>query len=114
MIKKLNLELELIDGTKTTTEWLPEQLAKTELVWVTEDSVSMVYEALSSGAKVGLLPMPKLQKSGRIAQGLEILINENYLVTYMDYIERKHLVSSPQSLQEAQRCAQIISQYLSS
>ncbi len=111
-VKALDLDIEVIDGKATKPEWLPEQLAKTEQVWVTEDSVSMVYEALSSGAKVGLLPMAKLRKSSRVAQGLELLINEGYLTTYMDYIGEKSLTPAPKTLQEARRCAAIIAQVL--
>ncbi len=108
LLKQLNLKIEVIDGTESKLEWLPEKLATTEQVWVTEDSVSMVYEALSSGARVGLLPMVKLKKSSRISLGLDLLINENYLMTYMDYIDEKVLTKAPQTLQEAKRCAKII------
>jgi len=55
-------------------DWLPEQLALAGEVWVTEDSVSMLYEALSSGARVGVLPVPR-QRPNRITAGVDRLIS---------------------------------------
>ena len=55
--------------------WLKEQLRQANSVWVTPDSVSMVYEALSSGADVGLIELsPKAQN--RINRSMLALIAE--------------------------------------
>jgi len=44
-------------------------------VWVSQDSVSMIYEALSSGAAVGLLAVPTKGRN-RISAAIDRLINE--------------------------------------
>lgn len=40
---------------ETGQDWLPQELSCCESVWVSADSVAMIYEALSSGARVGVL-----------------------------------------------------------
>ncbi len=53
--------------------WLAEQMCQARSIWVTPDSVSMVYEALSSGAKCGLLELPP-RKPNRINTHMQSLI----------------------------------------
>ena len=55
----------------TGPDWLPKVLQQVDEVWVGEDSVSMTYEALSSGAKVGVLPVPRLREDSRVLRGLD-------------------------------------------
>ena len=40
---------------QTPSSWLPEQYQRADDIWVTPDSVSMVYESLTTGSAVGLL-----------------------------------------------------------
>lgn len=54
--------------------WLAAQLAVTESVWVSEDSVSMVYESLTAGCRVGLLQVPRTERPSRVIRGVEQLI----------------------------------------
>ena len=42
---------------ETPPNWIEKALARNAIVWVTQDSFSMIYEAIQSGAKVGLLEM---------------------------------------------------------
>lgn len=58
---------------QTPQGWLFEQLQQAETVWVTEDSVSMLYEALSAGCKVGILAIPRL-KQDRITASVDQLL----------------------------------------
>ena len=51
--------LTVVPVTATGPDWLPAQLARVGQAWVTADSVSMVYEALTSGAAVGILDVPQ-------------------------------------------------------
>jgi len=93
---------------QTEAGWLPEKLAAAGEVWVTEDSVSMVYEALSSGARVGLLPVPANKKEGRVQRGITGLVQDGYLTRYDAWRENRVLANPPQSLNEADRCADIV------
>jgi mitochondrial fission protein ELM1 len=102
-------KLEIVPHTESTPEWLPEILAKTGQAWVSKDSVSMIYEALSSGTRVGLLSLPCLQK-GRIQQGLERLLLNRQLVDFSQWVKNQHFPNTPLVLKEADRVAEFILQ----
>ena len=91
---------------ETTPAWLPAKLAAAAEVWVTEDSVSMVYEALSSGARVGLLPVPRLGGSSRVLRGMDDLVAAGFLTTFADWRKSRRLAAPPEVLREADRCAE--------
>ena len=55
--------------------WLVEQMRQANVIWISPDSVSMVYEALSSGAAVGLIELPPKTKN-RINHSMLKLIAE--------------------------------------
>jgi mitochondrial fission protein ELM1 len=93
-----------------SADWLPNQLQQASEVWVTEDSVSMIFEALSSGAAVGLLPMKRLKENGKIQQTIKRLIDSNSLTTYSSWLAQRKLSPAPTILNEADRCAKIITQ----
>lgn len=62
----------------TPQGWIFEEMQKAEAVWVTEDSVSMIYEALTAGCKVGIIEIDRL-KSDRITRQLDRLLMANKL-----------------------------------
>ncbi len=96
----------VISHTQTPPGWVPEKLRMAKEVWVTEDSVSMIYEALTSGARVGLLPMPRLAKNSRVPRGVDALIAEGFLTTHAEWQKTRRLAAPPQALCEADRCAE--------
>jgi hypothetical protein len=101
----INLEkqvsgLEIFPHQETEAGWLAEKLASAEEVWVTEDSVSMIYEALTGGGKVGVLEMPRLRAEARVIRGVEALRTDGYFIG-SGREDRK-------ALAEADRCAAII------
>jgi uncharacterized protein len=93
---------------ETGPQWLPRQLARAEEAWVTEESVSMIYEALSSGARVGLLPVPALKKAGRVARGIAKLADEGFVTPFSRWSPATGLTAPPRILREADRCAAIV------
>lgn len=104
-LARLNLaNLKTIAHDAVPPNWLPTQLAHAAQVWVTPDSASMVYEALSSGASVGCFDLP-FAKPGRVARGLEKLLNEKRLSRYGDWQATGSLLPNPTPLNEAERCA---------
>jgi uncharacterized protein len=88
---------------ETQPGWLAAKLSTAETVHVTEDSVSMIYEALTGGAKVGVLEMPRLRPDARVIRGLEALKAEGFFIPH----------SPPRPLAEADRCAAILLETLS-
>jgi mitochondrial fission protein ELM1 len=98
---------------ETGPAWLPQKLGAAEDVWVTEDSVSMIYEALSSGAKVGLLPVPRLKSDTRVLRGLADISSGGFITPFADWQSTHVLTSPPDTLREADRCAAWIVRHFS-
>lgn len=91
----------------TGPDWVSQELKLASHAWVTEDSVSMVYEALSSGAAVGLLQVP-LIKPGRIARGIRQLVETGKVTSYRDWQKGQKLAVPDPVINEATRCAALI------
>jgi mitochondrial fission protein ELM1 len=94
---------DLCSHATTPPGWMEEQLAQCGVVWVTPDSVSMVHEALSSGAVTGIFPMR--QRGTRAAQGICALMREGRLLTEPVHIAAATVQPRFAPLQEASRCA---------
>lgn len=93
------------DVNSVSPDWLPDQLLRAEEVWVTRDSVSMVYEALSAGARVGLLDVPLRRKPGKLTRGLERLLRDRFVTEWAGWLATKELPPPPYVLAETDRCA---------
>lgn len=65
--------LKVFPVEQTPQGWIFEEMQKAEAVWVTEDSVSMIFEALTAGCRVGIIEIDRL-KSDRITQLLDQLL----------------------------------------
>lgn len=91
----------------TQGNWLPEQLTKAEKIWVTPDSVSMVYESLTSGNQVYLFRLRS--RYTRVAIGIEALRGHE-----TGHIDNKLIVppTRQEPLWEADRVARAILQQL--
>ncbi len=100
--------LKVVPVEQTDDNWLPTQLSNAFYVWVTEDSVSMIYEALSSGAKVGILPVPRKTKISRVIRGVDLLIQAGQVLSYDSNQCDLFTFDAPEPLNEAGRIAQIV------
>jgi len=95
---------------QTTPDWLPAQLAAAREAWVTQDSVSMIFEALSSNASVGILPLPPNKKLSKISNTVQQLCAEQQAVYFFDW-RKCHQLPASAPLREADRCARLLLQY---
>ncbi|ENV69239.1 ELM1/GtrOC1 family putative glycosyltransferase [Acinetobacter towneri] len=93
-------QLQIFPVEQTPQGWIFEEMQKAEAVWVTEDSVSMIYEGLTAGCKVGLIQIDRV-KEDRITHSVDKLITS----TFFD--NEKKLLSNT-FLNEATRVAKII------
>lgn len=91
----------------TSREWLLEHYRRCGVIWVSEDSVSMVYESLSAGAKVGVLEVPRLRQS-RISQGLDKLLAAKRLTRLDDSFDGQMKAGDYSPLLEAHRIAEVL------
>jgi len=103
--------LKVTPHQETTPGWVPRQLAGAAQVWVSEDSVSMVYEALTSGAAVGMLEVPS-RRRGRVAAGIDSLVENGWATPFAHWQVGSPLAPAPAPLDEARRCAEIVAQRL--
>ncbi len=101
-------ETEVMEVEEASPNWLPEQIARASEIWVTADSASMVYESLSSGARVGILPMERSQGQEKLGRGLAKLEERGWVTRWETWTETGQLKSPPEPLAEADRCARWI------
>ncbi|MDO9636546.1 MAG: mitochondrial fission ELM1 family protein [Thiobacillus sp.] len=101
--------LNIIPHTATSPDWLPEQLARCGTVWVTPDSASMVFEALTAGADVGVFDLPANPKS-RVARAIAQLAESQRITRFANWCANDELQPNTHPLAEADRCAQSIVQ----
>lgn len=91
--------------------WLAEQLPRSPRCWVSPDSASMVYEALSAGCAVGLFDMPALAGS-RVADAITALDEGGWIRRFGDVFAgdgaEEPLRPPTRAFAEADRCARRI------
>lgn len=79
------------------------EMKRSSQIWVTEDSSSMVYDALSAGAPVGILEVPRRGDS-KLSRSVDRIIERGFATTYYEWQNTNCLKPSP-LLNEAKRCA---------
>lgn len=89
-------------------DWLAEALPAARRIWVSADSLSMLHEALSTGAAVGLLELPPVRAEDRLARAVARLCAERLLTRYSDWQGGQALAPPPAPLAEADRCAALL------
>ena len=88
----------------TIPDWLNEQYQTASHVWVTADSVNMIFEAMTAGCQVGLIELPKL-KTDRVTNMVDSLIQSGKVTTLTDFHQGKSLPDA-MPINEAKRAAQ--------
>lgn len=93
----------VVPHQETGPGWLADELARARVVWATEDSVSMVHEAVTAGAATGVLPAPALRGGGRPARAVAGLVKAGLAVMFPG------APTAPATrFHEAGRCADLI------
>jgi mitochondrial fission protein ELM1 len=106
----LTSNLNVVPHERTAPDWLPGMLAQSHTVWVTPDSASMAYEALTTGARVGLLELQSRQT--RVARSL-LRLGKQRLVTPFSQWQRQHEIPLPAThFNEADRIADEILKWM--
>jgi hypothetical protein len=104
---------ELVPHEATTPDWIPCLMQRSGLIWVTTDSMSMVFEALTAGAGVGLLELPERHAS-RVCRSMRRLIENGDVTPWSAWVRGQPLKPSRVPLREADRCAaEVIARFLS-
>ncbi|OGT73660.1 MAG: hypothetical protein A3I78_01450 [Gammaproteobacteria bacterium RIFCSPLOWO2_02_FULL_56_15] len=97
-----------IPWTSTGPGWLAEKFQKCGTVWVTPDSMSMIHEALTAGAAVGLFRLAP-RGENRLSRAIRRLCSEHLVTAYDDWLQGQTLgTAASRPLNEADRCARMI------
>ncbi len=80
------IDLQVFPVTETPAGWLFEELHRAEYVWVTQDSVSMLFEALSAGCRVGVLTMSNI-KVDRVTKAMDKMIDEGLCLSLSGFLQ---------------------------
>jgi mitochondrial fission protein ELM1 len=104
------LTIEVVPWHETSPGWLQARYAAAGCVWVTGDSVSMLYEALTAGLPTGVIELPP-RRNGRIVRGVRELIRSRQVTPFHDWIRGCPLRRPDQTFDEANRCADWISSH---
>lgn len=96
--------LSFVPWQDTDQAWLRDHYRQCGIIWVTEDSASMLYEALSAGARVGQLAVPRLRDS-RVSRGVDRLLEEGILTRLDEVIAEGKMRPHSAALREADRVA---------
>jgi len=99
------LHMNFLPFEKTSQGWIEEQYAKSKFSWVSEDSVSMVYEALSAGCRVGVLSVNWKNKENKIACAIGLLEKNRKIVSFDKWKNNNAAWPDHDGLNEAERCA---------
>ena len=92
----------------TPAGWVEKQYYKNGSVWVTADSMSMVYEALSAGCHVGILPVVWKNQHNKFKRSETYLLEQGLVVSFMDWRAGTARWKLHEPLNEAGRCAEEI------
>ena len=96
-------------ATETPPGWIEEQYALNRNVWVTADSISMVYEALTAGCSVGVLPVEWIRSDNKFNKSLNFLANKKMIIAFDAWQQGAPMPDrKDELLNESKRCAEEI------
>ncbi|OYZ39423.1 MAG: hypothetical protein B7Y16_09190 [Methylotenera sp. 24-45-7] len=94
----------MVPYQNTIKGWISAKLDECSSAWITEDSVTMVYEGLTAQVAVGLLNL-EANKNSRVYRGVESLVYQKF-VTRFDFIGvYKKSLLPVNGFSEADRCS---------
>ena len=97
---------------ETNQAWMNEHYAKAGQIWVTPDSVSMVYEALSSGAVSHVFSLEPTSKPSRVRKGIYDLELDGSITPFNRWKENPEAVNNSRVFNEAARIADYVVEHL--
>jgi uncharacterized protein len=98
------------DYKETQPGWIETQYDTSSVVWVTSDSISMIYEALTAGCKVGIIPLQWKRENSKFKKNEDLLLKKRLVVSFSSWEQGSAIWCENIELNEAQRCAERILQ----
>ncbi|SDP03080.1 hypothetical protein SAMN05660330_01626 [Desulforhopalus singaporensis] len=100
--------VDFVDFKDTWPGWIETQYDRAETVWVTSDSISMIYEAMTAGCRVNIFPMEWSSKEKKFKRNEEILSQQKRVNVFPEYDRTDTASGGVEKLNEAQRIADYI------
>lgn len=100
--------VEFFNSAQTPPGWIEQQYQRNNTVWVTADSISMVYEALTAGCRVGVLPVHWKRKNNKFQHSVDYLAAHNHVTLYQRWLSGGYSSGRGTRFDEASRCAEEI------
>ncbi|MDP5208486.1 ELM1/GtrOC1 family putative glycosyltransferase [Microbulbifer sp. 2205BS26-8] len=69
-------EAHLVDWRSCSPDWVHAQMAAAEQIWVSEDSISMLFESLQSRARVGIIRVPCRSRANKVRAAVQRLVDQ--------------------------------------
>ena len=107
-VADLHANVSFFRAQDTQTGWVEAAYAENAMAWVTADSISMIYEALTAGCRVGILPVKWKQANNKFQRSIDYLAHQELIMTYAQWLENPTHSVRPAALDEASRCAEEI------
>ena len=92
------------------SDFLEQALARARYVWVTADSASMLYEALSTGAQVGVIALAAKNplRDNKLVRGIRLLLAQGHVFSTADGFRLQDSLLPPHFYPENKRCAKVV------
>lgn len=103
-----NSRIDFFSAEQTPRGWIEQAYEKHAQVWVTADSVSMIYEALTTGCRVGVLPVVWRNSKNKFQRGIDDLMAQGMILDFGRWENGEELPHPSRPLNEADRCAKEI------
>jgi len=107
-----DIQIKVVPFKDTNNDWIASHYAQSGQIWVTPDSVSMVYEALSSGAVTKVFYLSPSSTASRVRNGVDELIQNKALQPFDLWKNDSTIEHSSCYFNEAARIAEHIKEHL--
>ena len=104
--------VEIVPVEETDQKWMQAQFASSGQAWVTPDSVSMIYESLSSGATTKIFSLEPTMRESRVRRGLEALLENDSIITFEKWKQDPTKKQTSRYFNESSRVADFILEHL--
>ena len=101
--------VDFLRSKDTSSGWIEKQYEENGFVWVTADSISMIYEPITAGCQVGILPVEWKRKDSKFHRSIAYVLNQGLAISYEQWLRNGSVyTANKQRLDEATRCAEEI------
>ncbi len=96
------------DFKDTQPGWVEKEYNRSRYVWVTADSISMVYEAIGSGCRVGIIPVEWLKQNSKFTRSEKYLKDMGIVISIENYFSGNTGWKHEGEFNQAELCAEEI------